>query len=356
MTGGTQMIYNGKASYRQAVLLSPIGVIQDSCDSLFDTSSFRSKSIGNYFYFLASELPTILASEADRITYNQMQTTQECLPGYYDFTFSKVMIDGTIHILWEIFDYTNVYEEYVKVQQIKNEIDIHEQFLSRQKHLSSNEKKAYTANFFQSEYIAKQKLENENLVYQLIHCKKESENLNENRKTKGLNDLVNLKDHLELMINEINQFLVQVKKGDSKSIVIRDLIDGFRRKSGSLSSDTLTIIYSDSLPNEIHINGNVLSQIISLTCQNDWSQNVNKNASLSVSLLKDGKAENPFLSLNYIEQLPAEANLNDDSAKRVVKLSILKSLVTTLGGTLMSKYSSDNHIFGVLLSLPIKNC
>lgn len=352
MTGSAQIDKNRNSHYRQVILLDKNGIIKDSCDSLFDANIFKDTSIGNYFYFLASELPTILASEADKITYNQMQTTQKCLPGFYDFVFSKVTIDEKVHILWEIFDYTKVYKEYVKVQQIKNEIDIHEQFLSRQKELSTDQKKAHSENFFQSEYIAKQKVEKENLVYQLIHNKRGSEAYI----GKSKEDLVNLRGHLESMIKEINQFLDQVKEEDQKVIAIRDLVDDFLLTIDPNFSDKLTVIYNDTLPKSVCINKKVLNQLISLICKDGLSRNDHKNASLSLGEDHEEKDGNSVMSLNYIEQLSPEANLNDDSTKRVIKLTILNSLVTTLGGTLLSKYSSDNHLFGVIISLPLKNC
>ncbi len=352
MIGSVQIDKNSKSPYRQAILLDKGGLIKDSCDSLFDSSLFTDKSIGNYFYFLATEFPAVLASEADRITYNQMQTTQECLPGFYDFVFSKVMIDDKVHILWEIFDYTNVYREYVKVQQIKNEIDIHEQFLSRQKELSDDEKKVHSKNFFQSEYVNKQKLEKENLVYQLSNNIKRSGN----NESKGRENLIKLKDHLESMIIEINHFLDQVKEDKQTLTPIRNLVNDFLLTIYPTFSDKLKVIYNDTLPNSVCVNKKVLKQLISLICRVDLNQNVNKSASLSIGQHNDDHDNNPVMSLNYIEQLPPDVDLNDDSSKRIIKLTILKSLVTTLGGTLLSKYSSDNHLFGVIINLPLKNC
>lgn len=353
MIGRTKININNKSSYLQTIILDKNGFIKDSCDSLFDSSVFKDKSIGNYFYFLASELPSIIASEANKITYNQMQTTQACLPGFYDFVFSKILIEEQEHILWEIYDYTNVYQEYVKVQQIKNEIDIHEQFLSRQKDLSSDENKTYPGNFFQSEYLIKQKQEKNNLVYQLIHHSPDSSGLSTNQRNIGLQNLLKLKGHLKLMIKEINKFLDHVKTDDHGDIDMIKLVDDLVAKESI--TDKLTIIYEDAFPSKVKIGKNVLSQIISLICFYEFNQRKNVSASLSFDFQKEENEEISTLYINYIEQLPLESDLNDDSTKRVIKLTILKSLVTTLGGSLMSKYSSDNHIFGALISLPLEN-
>jgi hypothetical protein len=353
MTENANMNYNRQSNYCQAVLLDNNGYIQDSCDSLFDSSLFNNKVIGNYFYFLASELPTIWASEANKISYNRMQTTQECLPGFYDFVFSKIVVNGNVHILWEIFDYTNVYKEYIKIQQIKNEVSIHEQFLLRNKNQSLNSNGAHSQNFFQSEYIAKQRQESDNLVYRLIHNEKGADN---NPAKKGLTELNELKNHLELMIKEIDRFLVKIKEDEVKEVKIKDVVDNYFHDEGSVHSDKMKIIYNDNLPNSVGINKEVLTQIISLVCKDEFNHVNPKSASLSLGLLQDNDNANPVLTVDYVEQLSLDFNLNEDSAKRVIKLSILKSLVTTLGGKLISKYSTDNHIFGALISLPLKNC
>ena len=353
MTGNMNMNYKRQSSYRQAVLLDKNGYIQDSCDSLFDSSLFTDKGIGSYFYFLASELPTIWASEANKITYNRMQTTQECLPGFYDFAFSKVVVNGKVHILWEIFDYTNVYKEYIKIQQIKNEVSIHEQFLLRNKNQSADSDVTYSENFFQTEYVAKQRQESDNLVYRLIH---DENGALAKPVEKGLIILNELKLHLKLMIAEIDQFLSQVKEDNLSEITIREVVDTYFNNANSIHSDKVRIIYSDTLPIKVCINSQVLTQIISLVSKDELKQVDQKSASLSLGMVQDTDDDKSTLTIDYIEQLSMDTNLNEDSAKRVIKLSILKSLVSTLGGTLRSKYSTDSHIYGALISIPLKNC
>lgn len=353
MTEFANMNYNRKSNYRQVILLDENGYLHDSCDSLFDSSQFTDKSIGNYFYFLASELPTIWASEANKISYNRMQTTQACLPGFYDFAFSKAVINGKRHILWEIFDYTNVYKEYIKIQQIKNEVSIHEQYLLRNKNQSVDGKPAHSENFFQSEYIAKQRKESDNLVYRLIHKEKE---IGTAPAEAGLIKLNELKLHLKLMIEEIDQFVNQVKDDEFTDIYIKEVVDDYFNKEIPRHPDRIKLIYSDSLPDKVTVNKNVLTQIISLVCKDELNQIDYKSASLSLGLVQVNNDNNPILNIDYVEQLSSDINLNEDSAKRVIKLSILKSLVSTLGGRLISKYSTDNHLFGALISLPLKNC
>ena len=334
-------------------MLDENGYIQDSCDSLFDSSMFTEKAIDNYFYFLASELPTIWSSEANKISYNRMQTTQECLPGFYDFTFSKVVLNGTPHVLWEIFDYTNVYKEYIKIQQIKNEVSIHEQFLLRNKNQSLSGRATHSKNFFQSEYIAKQRQESDNFVYRLIHNEKGNGDF---PVEKGVAKLNELKYHLRLMIEEIDQFLNQIKEDQINEINIKEVVEDYFHNEASIQPNKIKIIYNESLPNCVCVNKKILTQIISLVCRDELNQVDHKSASLSLGVLQDSDDDNTVLTIDYVEQLSMDIDLNDDSAKRVIKLSILKSLVTTLGGKLISKYSMDNHIFGALISLPLKNC
>ena len=354
MTGNFHTKFINKSNFHQSVLLDSKGIIRDSCDSLFDSSIFKSKSIGNYFYFLASELPAIWVSEANKITFSQMQTTQDCLPGFYDFVFSKVLIKDQKYVLWELFDYTHIYEEYLKVQQIKNEIDIHKQYLTRQQDISSNVNNNYSENFFQSKYLAKQKFEQENLVHQLLNNKVNNQGLSENQRESRLTDLLNLRGHLEIMIDEINQFLDHMKDQDVQEIEIRKFFDDFIVES-SLEKD-LIVIYSNTLPRKIRFKMEVLNRIISLICKYDSSrsENVNDKSSLNIGFHKGSKEEDATLSINYIQNLSTKIDLNEDSSKRVIGISILKSLITTLGGSLMSKYSYDNHFYGALVSLPIK--
>jgi len=345
-----KMTNTNKSKFHQVIWLDAEGFIYDSCESVFDTSEFRENSVGEYFHFFASELENILNSEADKITFSQMQTSLDCLPGFYDYTFSKKILNEKTYILWEVFDYTSVYKEYVKVQQIKNELDIQNQFITHQKELQ-NKKNEHSSKFFQTEYVSKQKSQSEELIRKLVYNKFGSpESLTYNKDNPSM-DLHYLRGHLEILIDEIDLFLDQTKVFEDKEVEIRTFINNLFSNNSEAKVNNITLDFGESLPEKINVNKTILSQILTLMCVSELDDKPSSESSLTVDNIQ---GETPRLSLKFIETFTSAENLDDFHTKRTIKLSIIKSLVSILGGDISSSFEVSKSRFELLVSLEYK--
>ena len=347
----TNMVLPNKASFHQVILLDSDGFICDSCESVFDTSDFRDCDLGDHFHFLASEFDNIMSSDADKLTFSQIQTSLACLPGFYDYTFSKKIIKDKIYILWEIFDYTDVYKEYVKVQQIKNELDIQKQFILRQKDLQ-NRKNAYSSNFFQTNYIEEQKSKNEKLIRKLLQDKFGDPKLMSDNTGESNMDLHFLRGHLEALIKEVDFFLDQTKELTDNEIDVRAFTNSlFNTNDPHTSLKNLFLSFEDTVPEKININKSVLNQILSIMCLDKTELNEKISRTLNFSSII---GPSTLLSLKYVEGAHNEKHIGNCHSKRIIKLSILKSLVSMLEGIITSKYDDNSCGFEVTMTLPYK--
>ena len=120
----------------QVLLLDEHGIVRDSCDALFPTTRFRSKSIFGWFPLIESIFPSIIKMEihAPELRVSKVERPSAFLPGFYDFTFSKIIYEEDEElILWSILDFTKPYEDFLAYQQRRNEFEIHLQKMEWQK-------------------------------------------------------------------------------------------------------------------------------------------------------------------------------------------------------------------------------
>lgn len=122
-----------KKQISQYILLDKNEMLVDSCDSLFSTERFRSKPLSHEILFLKNIYASILdMSKDEEIYYPKVEHPIDELPGVYDFSFSKVKIKDEYYILWRIYDYSNVYTDFIRYQQRHNELEIQFQILENQ--------------------------------------------------------------------------------------------------------------------------------------------------------------------------------------------------------------------------------
>lgn len=125
--------FRHRAKFSQLILLNKQALIVSSCDSIFDTGSLREIPITDWFPFMESiytNIWQIIASQPN-ISFNKVETPIAKLPGVYDFTFSKVTLEEEELLLWRIYDYTDLYEDFRQFQQRRNELEIHRETLER---------------------------------------------------------------------------------------------------------------------------------------------------------------------------------------------------------------------------------
>ena len=117
------------AHFCQVILIGMDGDVVESCDSIFNTSSLAQYPIFEWFPFVESVFYSLeyLKIGDDNLLFSKVEKPASFLPGYYDFSFSKIEMKGKEYILWELFDYTTLYENFKKYQQKRNELEIQRQ-------------------------------------------------------------------------------------------------------------------------------------------------------------------------------------------------------------------------------------
>jgi hypothetical protein len=117
------------ARFNQLILLDDVGNVIQSCDSIFDTTSYLQKSICQDIPFLDSIFDIInkITLNSPELLFSKVQSSFNKLEGVYDFTFSKILIENKIYTLWSIYDFTVLYKDLVDYQQRYNDLEIKKQ-------------------------------------------------------------------------------------------------------------------------------------------------------------------------------------------------------------------------------------
>ena len=117
--------------YSQQILLDDDGRLVISCDSIFSTQLFRESSfllVSPFLESIYSVLQTLRIKDP-ALHFPKVETDLDILPGTYDYYFSRVKLEEGEYILWSIYDYTKVYEDFRRFQQRRNELQVHRQLL-----------------------------------------------------------------------------------------------------------------------------------------------------------------------------------------------------------------------------------
>ena len=130
------------SEFSQLILLDQQGNLKTSCDSIFDTSTIPPQAFIYHFPFIESIFNILLDTKPDdpELRYSKVETPHAKLPGIYDYTFTKVTLEGEWYILWSIYDYTAIYEGLRLYQQRRNELEIHRHALEQQNRELAHEK------------------------------------------------------------------------------------------------------------------------------------------------------------------------------------------------------------------------
>lgn len=103
----------------QTIYLDKQGVLQNSCDSLFSTVGWEKDTVLVRFPLLKS----IFVGLADMgvndkaIDIPKVESATGLPEGFYDFSFSCLLIEGKEFIRWIIYDYTDKYILLQRQQQ-----------------------------------------------------------------------------------------------------------------------------------------------------------------------------------------------------------------------------------------------
>ncbi|HHH50526.1 MAG TPA: hypothetical protein ENK52_06075, partial [Saprospiraceae bacterium] len=185
--------------FSQLILLDECGYVTDSCDTIFATHQLRSQPIFEWFPIIESifdELLQLNLNESE-LRFAKVEEPSSFLAGFYDFNFSKVFFQNKEQILWSIYDFTNLYKDFLQYQQKLNEIQIHKQLNDSKEYISSALNGQHTSNGAinkQYQYTVIKTLQSSNNILDGLHTSS-----NSNFATTDLAYLSQLKISIDLL-------------------------------------------------------------------------------------------------------------------------------------------------------------
>jgi hypothetical protein len=134
---------NKLAKFNQLIVLDLQGKMMQSCNAIFDATTFLHKSILKEFPFIESIFEIIkgLKITDTELLFSKVEKPSKKLTGFYDFTFSKLNWNNKEFILWSIYDFTALYRDLINYQQRRNELEINRQHKERLLNLFSQDGK-----------------------------------------------------------------------------------------------------------------------------------------------------------------------------------------------------------------------
>ena len=319
----------------QVVLIDMQSSIFESCDSLFSTEKYIGKSLKELCYFFEGELDSILDSNATKITFEKIVLEKKWLPGFYDFIFSKQEFNGQEFVLWEIFDHTIIYQEYAFLQQLQNEIAIHEQH--KKKNLGSAKE---NLEFFQSGYSS---IEENNFRGSIIKRIESKFKNTEGIISKPFNSICldRLKSCVDTLTKEIEYFVRQMRNSITEYVDIKSSI--------TCALDCSAITFAPNIPARVLIDEDLVKKLLQIL-------------SYKYPLLPSSSPKNVDVSYNQglsnknsvTITLKEDANDTLKSVCTFIRLSVLKCLVNMLEGDLNLALQENGSIFLTKIDIPLK--
>ena len=121
--------YEKLNSFCQCILLDEDARVIDSCNSIFDVSIIADKPVYHTFDFFLGLYNSLYLNNPINtdIRFSKVNAPHPLLQGTYDFTFTNILVKHQHYLLWQIYDFTELYEHYKHYQQRKNELEIYRQ-------------------------------------------------------------------------------------------------------------------------------------------------------------------------------------------------------------------------------------
>ncbi len=342
----------------QTILLGLNGQIVKSCDTIFLASSFHSLNVITWFDLMESVFPSIVDLEVgeSEISFTKIHAPCDALPGFYDFSFSKILIQDKKYILWYIYDYTNVYQELLDYQQKKNELDIQRQYFEyKNRRIDDISDIQDNRTFFQGSLNKNQHSEYFMVFQQIVSSRGCLSNL---LKIYGSYDnLCNLSNALNDSITkvgkELKYFLASDKEHQEEIFDIQYIKDQLKQKLAfdAIVHDVQFKLSYDDKP-KFYVKQNVLLHIIYSLIINGHFLNANKQTSILCSI--DENVSQSFLKLTILEDTiqKEEANLNIDEL--YTRLTFLRILTENHDGFFHTRFEEGSYTLAILIGIPIK--
>lgn len=346
------------AKFCQTIIFDLNGQVIESCETLFTISSYDSSNVVNWFDFMESVFPSILELKVgdQEISFTKIHAPSNFLPGFYDFTFSKIKIENTEYILWYTYDYTNVYQDLLDYQQKKNELDIQRQYFEyKNRNIKEISEIKKNKNFFQenldenfhSEYfmIFQQIISSNNGLSNLIGLHGSYEKLN--LISEGIiNSLAKIK-------TEINSFLSEDQEKVVEEFQLQSITNQLEQKLASDGIDHDVKYKLNFKENsKFTIKQNVLLHVIYSLILNSHSLNFNQQTNILFSI--DDFNDQAFLKTTISEDADHNKNKDLNINELYSRLTFLKALIINNGGNIQTRYEEGSYMLSTLISIPIK--
>lgn len=116
----------------QTIYLNKMGVLQNSCDSLFSTQGWKKDTILTRFPLLKSIFAGLASMQVGNppIHIPKVESDTGLPPGFYDFSFTCLQVEEDALIRWVIYDYTREYRNLQHEQQAS-----HNAYIAKDKRL-----------------------------------------------------------------------------------------------------------------------------------------------------------------------------------------------------------------------------
>lgn len=354
------------SKFSQLILLDDEANIVSSCDSIFPTEQHKNKPVTEWFPFLESIFSSLLELKTDtpEIRFARVETPLDTLAGNYDFTFTRVELDGQELILWSIFDYTDLYEYFKEFQQRRNELEIHRQMLEQRYKQLKHQKDILiqknlaleNLNEIHNSYFGKIRKAIQSPINALDGLTFILSKLSKEQDEDYISNLKITVKQLQGIIDEFQAMPQELDNQDSRlfnpKTVTNKIVQQFNQASNYQKK--LSIEFSPSLP--LSLMGNIvyLRQIIYSLLLNSFKTNPSGETTLTLDALspKEDKIAVQFSFLEKVANVNTQIDQSDKAGTDVfLRLSIVKKMVELMDGEIkVNKEAGSGHI-SILVNL-----
>ncbi len=343
----------------QSILFDDKGKLVNSCDTIFSTKQFSAKQqkVQDWFTFLESVMPIITTlKEGDpEILFTKVQSPSEILPGFYDFSFTRVILKGESFILWLVYDYTQLYNGFLQYQQAKNEIEIQRQiFEANHKKISKPSDVFKHKNYFKETY--NDQLINSNYVFVVLRIIGMSfpvhEIVHDFGSYQGIsNHLEENKSALAALEKEFFIFLGEENEALEINFLPTKLLSQvFREIKKSKPQLNISLINAQQIQEPLFGKANVIAQVLYSLLINTMGELHFNVPEISMDLEYDDE----LMLITTVGQKIKNNHRIDDYLIISKRLHLLKLLIKRSRGKLVCKYEAETEILSIIFKIPIK--
>ncbi len=348
---------NRLAKFCQILLVREDGYLVESCDSIFSTTNLKDTRVPEWFPFIESIFDSLchLSINDKEMLFSKVEVPADFLPGYYDFTFSKILVDNVEFILWEIYDYTTIYEDFRNYQQKRNELEIQRQILTLKNKKINSVKDIYNKENISMNTSVKNKKNDSITAINVLDVVTHSINtITDNYNEDFLLTLKKIAATIEnttqeLTINKQNSYNSNNNEIFSLIKILHEVLPIIESKHKN--TKVLNVYVDEDLPKNFQGNSLDIKRIILGLAANAAAFNTapeleihfsqkqfnNTHCTLSIGVTALSKNKNDFQSINEI----------------IIRLAIIKKIIESHNGSLEIK-KSDQFGSHIICNFPLK--